>query len=365
MTQQSKPFSIRFPQQVTEIITNLSRVKGKTPSDLIREAVEIGLGNTNDFQGRVAFYARDRVETIKSIFRKVESDSGDLDGIMHGRALPSVAGRQAVEEISMEEAAALMMFWHDAYLETMVNRNVNPVYVLVLLDMTKELLVMAQKNKVDLEYDHIRTCLDSRLASMPLDQIDFNAEIDSVKEKFLASKNAGHAEMITRPLHVMAYYLPSIVWDRRDLSKIFTSGRMKLLLPVLVHYAGSWQSIDKFANQLPSEVFRSDGIGFQITKNLTLVIDDTHSSYIFKARSVLDLFSMLEQGYDLQDEFDFATRSVQVYRCGQVMFHEHGGYRLLMPAGAFLAFTEKMRTLASTPEWAELISAYRLVNGDI
>lgn len=368
----SKPFSIRFPAAVTEVINNLSQSQGQTPSDVIREAVEFGLAGRDDFRNRIARYTADPKRTVQAVLDKIESAQARArekqqfkNGL--GQALPGSVPLFGDDEISSQEIAALMIFWQLAYSHIKTSQNVNPVYVVELLDITGELLAMARANKVHLDFAFLMSRMDSEFDLALIDSVDFVAEIERIKTKFIECPTAGYAETLMRPLSIMSDSLLQIAKNKSSLQLVFSHERIYKLLPVLVHYVGALHVTFEAPGRErdSSGTFTAGELSMSLNEDLSLLVSDKHSAYIFKPASVVDLVSMIEQRIDEQSQFEFSTGSVEVSRFSRVMLHEHGAYRLLLGEAEFAELVSNLRAITQTSKWMNKVKQHRLSKGDI
>ena len=346
----TKPFSVRFSENLTKLIQSLSNSEKKTPSDFIREAVEEKAYGRDGFRGQLVPLLKTPKETMSSIREKLEKRSKG----------------ESSEPLSRVEISAMMIFCHQAYVS---NRGyANPSYIMTLLDITKELLQEAQTKRLefDFHYSHSKLGFDS------IDQ-GYEVAFVELKNRFMGVRSISWSETLTRPLSDVGIYLGQ--FSDAAIARIFSVFRLEGLLPLAVKGVGPELSdhlISRDMKQLlpVNEKFQVGGVIFMVyAEPFAMVVEEAHHCYAFQAESLMSLFLFSESDFPVnQGPFgagmkrnNFEVNLIQ----GKAIIHESGGYRLHLAESEFMELRTNLRKIRDKQQWDWLLRRFRSLKGDL
>lgn len=344
----TKPFSIRFPESLTRLIQNIADRDNKTPSDVIREAVEYSAASREGYRAQLVDVLLNPKETLHRIREKLDRQARDELG----------------GDLTRPEISAMMIFWHQAYLYNGCG-YANPCYVHTLLGITRDLLTEATKQQINLDFRFYYSKL-----GIEDESVDLDISMAAIMRQFSERPSVQWAETLTRPIAHIANHLNE--FSNFSISEIFNRDRLKSLLPVTAKGvdAGAPDSIislDMKALLPDCFKFEIDGLKFSIsTEPFSLVVEGHHHCYAFQAESVLSLLTFVENPPPKMDylvQLKRRTLSVQVYQ-GDAIIHEHGGYRLVLSEESYTKLQDELCSLLKDRRWNWVVRRIRDLHGD-
>jgi len=347
----NKPLSIRFSEKMIEVIQRISSVSGQTPSDFIRAAVEEkARGSRSRYRDQYAELMLNPGTTMDCIYDALSREERGSEKRHFNRGLLSV----------------LMHFWHASYLNVSEG-FANPIYVKNLLDLTKELLIGARDQglHINLNYIHARLEITNDIA-------DYEFEFIELWERFKSNNSIGWAEILTRPLVILADDLEQ--FDLSFLLHVFNHNRIEALMPLAIKGAAIDVPTRLVSHNmemiLPGPVkTKINSLGIVITSDpFALVIDEAHHAYAFSSESLVSLFLFSENhdSENLKQDLFFCRKTLAVcHTRGLVHIHEHGQYRLVMSKEEWGELIKWINEVRNNPQWSWMLQRFRYIKGDV
>lgn len=355
---QTKPFSVRLSESLTKLVQGISAYEKKTPSDFIREAVEEKATQRNDYRSQLIPLIQSAETTLVGIREK----------------LAKQANGYLQTQPSRPEISFMMMAWHKAYMQG--SGYANPAYLLELLDITKELLKEALTNRLNVDYYYFHSCLGLNGSSLSPTNFNYDRAFSEIKHRTLCSCSISCGEMLTRPLEVLASHLDQ--FPESVISDIFTTARLKLLLPLVVRHVGPELS-DQLISQdmdllLPHrENFDIGDLSFGLVASpFALVVSGEHHCYAFSASSLMFLAFVAEcesllppkEGQPITLELFRDNFHASIYE-GTAVIHENTAYRLSLTEKQFIELRQHLTHIFANQKWKCLLDIFRNLKGDI
>jgi hypothetical protein len=347
----TKPFSVRLSETLGSLIQKISAQDQKTPSDIIREAVEAYSKNS---------YRNQFVPLLDAAKETVSQIRDRLEQLVKG---------EPTDPLTRPELSALMYFWHNAYLSA--SGFANPSYVRTILDITQELLEEAQRHKLDVQLRYIHSKLDLETA-WEAGLTGYASGFEDLKKRYAENCTASWAETLARPIATLADYLDQ--FSDEALSRILTVSRLYELLPVAVKFVGSEMSDHTISRDMHKVLpdpkkFQIEGVKFSVTAEpFCIVANGEHHCYVFRTESLMSLALFSETDISfiknrLGAGLTRPTLEVQISQGGAII-HEHSGYRLCFTEPGFMALREQINAIFSDSKWKWLLQRFRNLKGD-
>lgn len=354
----TKPFSVRLSDSITKLVQGLSDGGKKTPSDFIREAVEEKISRSSDYSNRVVRLVMEPEKTIARIREKLNNQ---------------LSGQLLIEEISLPEISAMMVFWHKTYEPGAAYSYVNPRYVITLMDIVNDFLRTAHEENIAFDFHYSHAILGSLLG------VDFHGHkyevvFERLKDDFLEHSTIGWPDMLTRILSHASYELDG--FPAHSVARIFTKSRVEDLFPVAVRGAGVAPGYVSSARNM--QKLLPDAARFQIgdlkfaiyPDSFTLLVEGSRHCYALRPQSLLSLCSFSESDQFVSKcvsqggAMKHGKLEVQVFR-GDAIIHENNGYRLFMKEQEFIELLNNVKRVFADHRWGFLLKSFRNLNGDI
>ncbi|MBW6122561.1 hypothetical protein KZ843_06600 [Pseudomonas aeruginosa] len=347
--QSSTPYSLRLPTKLAQLIDQVAKKLGKPAPDAVRAGIEAAFSNEYRMLALDAANGN-RAETLRTL-----------------RGVVAEASNNAL--LPMPIYSAIMYFAHWAYSNAGSAGYVNHRYLTVLMDITGDLMSLAEgQTTVDIPH-LLRSCLQIEKGE------SIYEGIHRLKLEIEKGVESGYAEFLTRPLESMADELQYL--DPKKVAKIFAP-HLKTLLPVAV--LGAKSGIDKdivlrdMDDLLPEpESFNTNGLGWILqSKGIYLVVSGSHHTNVFGTSVVLSLYtaiecnaleSLLAPNVSIRS---FSRGTFEMTRSNEnVLFHTKGGYRLVLSVPEARELIDQLTAAFSKPAWRGLVTRFRELSGDI
>ncbi len=345
-----KQLGLRIPERFVEFVNNLAGSYRKTPSDVVREAID-EYSRRSPYQLQLSDYLS---KGGKEVFVEIRANIA--------RMPRNNADHETFERVAL---SALMRFWHDAYMKR--RGYANPRYVRELLEITYELLLAGKALGLPLDYHYYY----SRLGVKEDGQLQ---AVRDIAAQFSADPSATWAETLLRPIYHLADFLDR--FDSRDIQRIFSLDRLQRLLPVATCGADAQIAEDVIARDmaqlLPSKVkFGINTLECELfADSFHLLVVEKHFLTLFGPDSLLSLAAFVEN-YSCsairgQKFFQFQTNKLQI-RCMQdtaIIRQEHDTTSLHLSIDELERLCHEVRTILCTKEWDWVLDRFRVLRGD-
>lgn len=349
----SVPYSIRLPSKLVSIIDIFAKKTGKNGPDTVRTIIEQIDGN------EYRFLVCDCLKEPREVLQRVRTQLANKK-----------KGEYSVG-IAPQDYSALMHFWHYAYMTG--QGYAKPEYVMSLLDITSALLSQLGKFRPEQDLMYFRSTLNITAEE------SFRDGIARVKGEFSNNPSVSWAEMLTRPLEALADELQFL--DKSVLPDIFDS-RIEQVLPVAVRGANATVDCDIIERDMESllpeiKCFDINGMTVQMcAQPLSIIVEEGKYCYAFQGESALGFAAAIsgnvfvrmmapDDGFKSWARRDFDRKTLHVQRLnGQVIIHEHGGYRLFLKDAEFQTLILELKKNFESAAWVWLIKRHHDLRGD-
>lgn len=360
----SKPISVRFSDAITGVIQAIATKENKTPSDVIREAVEEKSASANGFLSEVVavrMKATDLIEKIRSEIQKKRRK--DLTG---RRLLDAQA------TLDLPEYAVILDLIHAGYQQN--DGFASPRYFAVVADILCDLLILSHASGVTFHAEGIFNRLGMNCGLSDFTSKFCREFFEGLKKDFSYDPGSAWPEVVASSNLRISSSLDA--FRPEDISHVISWKRLEAIFPLLV--LGANAQVTEFQIHLDLEELLPEPIKIKIANtelilticpgSMSVLVSGLNHCFVYGPKALLSLIAYFEHLsiHPGQNLSTYGRQALQILANDDscIFASDGSAYRLFISMQSFEVFKDELLREINSRGWKWLLGRTRELIGD-